>query len=216
MINSVKEKNIFNFIGKKKVVTKMELTKILKCAGKTVQRRLKLWCAITSYNKNSKYYTLPKIAKFDEYGIWHFSGISFSKYGNLNETVIRLIKVSEAGLTGRELGNILGMEPRSFLLYFSNHAKLNRKKFNGRFVYFMAGKNQCRKQEGKREELEQISKVPFPSDHEAVVILIEFIKHPALSLDELTRNLCKKGIKSNREVIENFFVHHGLEKKTQN
>lgn len=198
---------------KKKVMTKKELIKNLNCAGRTVQRRLKSWQAITSYNKNSKYYTLPEIAHFNRFGIWHYQSVSFSKYGNLNCTVVQLIKNSDAGLTGQELGDIINLTPRSFLSQFRDNKSICREKFNGRFVYYSIDEEQGKKQKKNRLEQEEQLTTKLPSDTEAVMILVEFIKNPDWSTDDIASNLLTKGIICSHDVIERLLIYHDLIKK---
>jgi len=61
-----------------------------------------------------------------------------SRYGNLKQTVIELVRRSEAGLDATEMRAILRLEPRSFLSAFANHPQLRREKTQGRFVYYAA------------------------------------------------------------------------------
>ena len=100
-MTSRKEKQtreVFKLFKKLKVLTIIKLIAIMMCSDRTIQRRLKSWGTHTSYNKNCRYYTLPDIPKFNHYGIWKYKGIFFSKFGNLKNTVIAVIKQSESGL----------------------------------------------------------------------------------------------------------------------
>lgn len=85
-----------------------------------------------SYNKNGRYYTLPDVPEFDAHGPWRWRGILFSQYGNLTQTVIELIRRSEAGLDAVEVGERLGLDPRSLLSPFADHPLLRREKTQGR------------------------------------------------------------------------------------
>jgi hypothetical protein len=87
----------------------------------TARRRLKAWRAYTSYNRNGRYYTLPEIAQFDDMGLWRHQGAFFSKHGNLKQTLVHLVVHSVQGLSGAEFGEILGLQPRSFLSHFRDH-----------------------------------------------------------------------------------------------
>jgi hypothetical protein len=166
-----------------------------------------------SYNKNGRYYTLPNVPEFDPYGLWRWRGILFSQYGNLTQTVIEMVRRSEAGLDAAELGERLGLAPRSFLSAFADHPLLRREKMQGRFVYYAADpdlysqQRQCRglRSASGRE----------PSELEAVAILVEKVKHPALSVDELCRRLRRRKLSVEPQMIRNLFARHGLaEKKT--
>jgi len=204
---------ILRIFRSKKIMTKDEFIKLLNCTGRTVQRRLKSWQAITSYNRNGKYYSLPEVAIFNSFGIWHYQGASFSQYGNLNCTVVQLIKNSSAGLTGQELGDIINLTPRSFLSHFRDNKSICREKFNGRFVYYSVDDVQCKKQRKKRSEQEKQLTEKLPSDTDAVMVLVEFIKHPDWSTDDLASNLFAKGISCSHDAIERLLIHHDLVKK---
>jgi hypothetical protein len=52
--------------------------------------------------------------------------------------------------------------------------------------------------------------VRMPTDCEAVAILIEKIKQPSLSDEELSRNLKKQNVFVESEIIHAFFARHNL------
>ncbi len=67
----------------KKVISLDELVRLLSRSTRTAQRQLKEWGTYTSYNQNGRYYVLPDIPTFDEYGLWRFKNAFFSMHGNL-------------------------------------------------------------------------------------------------------------------------------------
>jgi len=156
---------------------------------------------------------LPEIVNFGLHGIWHYKDISFSKYGNLNETVIHLVHTADAGLTGCELGEILNLEPRSFLSHFRENSKLYRKKFDGRFIYFSGEIKYRKNQIEKRKKQEKIIEAEFPTDAQAVMILVELLKQPTLSATELAEKLSRQGTKITCYAIDQLLIHHDLIKK---
>jgi len=199
---------------KEKVVTILLLTAWLSCSVATARRRLKAWGALTSYNRNGRYYTLPQIAKFDDNGLWRYQGIFFSKHGNLKQTLIHLITHSQQGLSGAELGDLLGLQPRSFLSHFRDHAALSRENLMGRWIWFSADPEKGKKQ--KQAQLAHaVAKGPrMPSDMEAVMILVDLITHPNSRLEQISRRLKSKGFAIDVEAIRQLLVHHDLLKKT--
>ena len=94
---------------RRKVLTIMELTSLLGLSDRSIHRRLKKWKALTSYNHNGRYYTLPSTPCFDENGIWHFRDISFSSQGTLKKTVVSIVTSSLQGLSANEIGKMLNM-----------------------------------------------------------------------------------------------------------
>src|SRR5680860_1551338 len=89
--------------GKKKVLTIGDLVNRMEVSEITVRRKLKQSGALTGYNKNGKYYTLPHIPTFDSHGLWNYKDIRFSKYGNLNRTIPGLIGEFYRGLYVHEI-----------------------------------------------------------------------------------------------------------------
>ena len=80
------------------VMTLSQLEIFLSCSQRSVQRYLSKWGSLRSYNYNGKYFTLPRIARFDSFGVWKYQDIGFSKFGNLKDTVVQLVSNSTAGL----------------------------------------------------------------------------------------------------------------------
>jgi hypothetical protein len=192
----------------KKVVTLAELTVHLRCSPRTVQRRLADWQAITSYNRNGSYYTLPDIAAFDANGLWRYRGAFFSRFGNLPETFVQLVSNSEAGLTAADAGALLGLRPSSFLWSLREHPALKREKHQGLYIYYSSVPAGYKKQREQRGLMRRGCRLPV--DFEAVAILVEKIKCPSLSNEALSQRLRKQRLSIEPEVIENLFVKHDL------
>ncbi len=199
---------------KEKIVTIVLLATWLSCSIPTARRRLKAWKAYTSYNHNGRYYTLPGVAKFDANGLWRFQGVFFSKHGNLKQTLVHLIIHSVQGLSGSELGELLGLQPRSFLSHFRSHPALCREEMMGRWIWFAADPKVRNKQRNARLA-QDVTPVPrMPSDMEAVMILVDLIAHPNSGLEQIAHRLKPKGIDIDVEAIRQLLAHHDLLKKT--
>ncbi len=184
-----------------------EVAELIHSSIHTARRRLKTWQARNSYNHNGRYYTLPDVPAFDVNGLWRWRGVFFSQYGNLKQTVIELVRRAQAGLDAGEMRSLLGLDPRSFLSAFANHPRLRREKAQGRFVYYCADPSVYAEQQ-QRRGLSAKGRQPTP--FEAIAILVEKIKHPALSNEALSRRLKKQKLSVEPETIENLFVRHGL------
>jgi len=204
--NSLKQ--VSRIIRRKKVVTLEELASSLQCSKRTVQRRLAKLKTLRSYNRNGSYYTLADIAEFDANGLWHYRGTCFSRFGNLPRTFIQLVHNSPAGLTFHETGELIGLEPGSFIWSFHNHPKIKRQKYQSKYVYFASEPTLYAQQQQNRIVLHRSKKLP--SDLEAIAILVAKIKEPQLNFDELSAKLKKAKLSIGPEVIENLFVHHNL------
>jgi hypothetical protein len=207
--------DVLQILRKEKVITIKRLVDLLHCCERTVQRHLRKWPTYTSYNCNGRYYTLPDIPQFDEYGLWGYRGIFFSRNGNLRHTIVALITNAPAGLAVSETADLVKVPLRSFMAQGRNLQKLQREKIAGRYVYFSSDEATYTEQKKKREEDEARARLSnMPTDGEAVVILVERINHPELSVEQLCLRLNKKGRRIKREIIRNLFECHGLLKKT--
>ena len=190
------------------ILTLAEVADLIQSSVYTARRRLKEWEALTSYNQNGRYYALPDVPTFDANGLWQRRGVYFSRYGNLKQTVVELVRRSKAGLDAGELRSLLGLDPRSFLSAFATHPQLVREKSRGRFVYYFSDPALCDKQRHCRSALNATGRQSTPS--EAVAILVEKIKHPKLSTEALSRRLRKQNLFVTPEIIQNLFIRHNL------
>lgn len=190
------------------ILTVGEVADLIDSTIHTARRRLKQWGAMTSYNHNGRYYTLPDVPEFDLNGVWHYRGVSFSRYGNLKQTVIELVRCAQAGLDAAEMRSALGVDPRSFLSAFAADPRISREKSRGRFVYYCADPAVYEKQRQRRWALNTKGRQPSPA--EAVAILVEKIKRPKLSNEALSQRLKKQNLSVPPQIIDNLFRHHGL------
>ncbi len=199
---------------KEKIVTVALLMTWLSCSMPTARRRLKEWGAYTSYNHNGRYYTLVEIPEFDDHGLWQYRGVFFSKHGNLKQTVVHLVTHSEQGLSGSELGELLGLQPRSFLSHFRTHPGLYRERLMGRWLWFTADPKVRKKQKQTRLARVAAKTSRMPSDMEAVTILVDLINHPNSSLDRIAHRLKQKGLNVDEQAIRRLLAHQDVLKKT--
>jgi len=195
-----------------KIMTIEQIAKGLNRSIPTARNRLKQWKAFTSYDKNGRYYVLPEIPKFDSNQLWSTKNIHFSRYRNLKSTLIGVVENSDSGLNGMEIGQVLGLDPRSFLSHFGKSPALRREKVHDRFIYFSFDKfeQQFNKRIDKTE-----SKTTSPLSAEVgIIVLVEKIKHPRKDLQRLTKHLQNKGISVTVKEAHDFLRDYDLLKKT--
>ena len=196
-----------------RVMTIAELAMGLSCSVRTGQRYLGRWGSIRSYNHNGRYFTLPGIPEFNQFGIWIFTGIGFSRYGNLRETVINLIETSTGGMSAAELGKVMGVNPHSFMSQIGLDSRLLREKVSGRLVYFCAKSEVCDAQRRARLTGEARGPCRLPSEAQAVTILVCLIKNQDATIDELVQEVAKHHRGIDQRMIERLLEYHGLTKK---
>ncbi|MCP4756933.1 MAG: hypothetical protein GY866_39220 [Proteobacteria bacterium] len=205
---------VFGVFRKRKILTMSKLLEILGCSERTIQRRLKNWNVYTSYNRNGRYYTLSDIPRFDRHGIWKFNGVFFSKYGNLKNTVIAVVKRSNSGLSARELGEITGLSSYAFLSHFKSVSDIEREKRRGVYIYFSSDPDEFAEQKRERNGIvHPTAPLDLPSDGDAIGILVELIRNPADDIDRLARRIRRKGISVPTSKITNLLAYHGILKK---
>ena len=212
MIHPQRERNALAEFRGRKVLTVSQLRELLQCSVSTVRNRLRAWRVYTSFNQNGRYYTLPRIPRFDEHGLWWHKQIGFSKHGNLKQTLIQIVRDSAVGLDASQVGRLLRLAPRSFLSHFRDIAGLHRESQEGRFIYFSDEPSILLKQKSRREQAAERARAEIPSDAEAVAVFADLIKYPDSTLQGCSKRLKRKGVAVGPQAIRNLLDRHGLKK----
>ena len=188
-----------------------KLMPLLQCSAITVRRRLKKWGTFTSINQNGRYYTLPEIPEFDGNGLWKYQFVLFSKHGNLKQTIIELIKRSEMGLSAVDISKIIEIpSSSSYFSQLKQSDEIKREKHQGRFIFFSAAP--IRYQQQKRM-IEQQDTDGWPTDAQAVQILVHMIKNPGIEIERLAIESAPPGKRLDPVVVKHFLQFHDLLKK---
>lgn len=207
-------KSIENQFIEKVVVTLRELSQFLNVSIRTIQRKIRQWDTIRSYDHNGGYFSLKKLATFNSYGIWEYNNIHFSKFGTLKGTLVAIINNSSHGMDASQIRDVLGMDTRSFLFQYKDVSEIKREKIGGNYVYFSSDQQQFSEQLLKRKlDSEALAQPPLKGSA-AISVLVEAIKHPGFTSEQLSGHLHKQGIKIKPKVIQSFFAFYGIEKKT--
>lgn len=200
-------------LTRQKVFTFDQLLGILGCSVRSGRSKIKQWQALTSYNQNGRYYTMPSVPRFDSHGLWQYKGIYFSKHGTLKNTVVNLVNESGAGLAASHIGQMLGLSPRSFLHHFKATPGIFREKHGGVYIYFSDDEAKYESQRRKRVESIALSSAPL-SEAEAILILVSLIQHHGITLDQIMELSQIKKSRLSRAVVSDFMLRHDLVKKT--
>jgi hypothetical protein len=156
---------------------------------------------------------LPTVPRFDNDGLWQYKGVYFSRYGNLKNTIIELVRRSCSGLTGKEIGALVRLDPRSFLHHFRNTEGLQREKRDGVYVYFSGNPLTYEEQHISRSKLGHPSG-EIVSDVDAVLILSALIKHHGICFEQIIALPEIRIHKISPAAIRAFLERHDLLKKT--
>lgn len=202
------ENRVLENFRRQKIITIEQLVRLLKYSVITARRRLKKWQTYTSINKNGRYYTLPQIPVFDQNGLWRYQTVIFSKHGNLKQTIIALITGSPKGLSAVDIGQLVDLVPNSsFLSQFKDVPGVKREKHQGRFIYLSDSPEIYTRQK------QQWTTIGFPTDAQAVVILVQLIKYPHITIEQLAERIADQGQSVEPATIRSFLQFHDLLKK---
>lgn len=165
----------------------------------------------SSFSHNGRWYTLRSIPRFSREGLWFYQNIGFSRAGSLTNTLIDLTTRSPAGYTAEQLGAKLGRRCHSVLVHLCRRGSLQRRKLGRSYVYLAADPNTAASQRQAMADLESLE-VQLPAEI-AVLILVEFIKSPQKSFQQLAKAISRrKNVTVEARQIERLFEQHGLKK----
>lgn len=120
----------------KKIATMEELKEALGTdVHMTVFRKLKELGYRTSYSHGGRYYTLKRVAEFDELGLWSFRSVWFSAQGTLLSTAEACVNESEAGYFASELESLLHVSVKNALRQLEIEERVARETVSGKYLY---------------------------------------------------------------------------------
>jgi hypothetical protein len=99
------------------------------------------------------------------------------------------------------------------MVFFSRHGNL-RKTIVKLYIYFSEEEDFYLRQKEHREQLLSRREAELPADADAVLILVDRIKHPEDSIEQCARRLQKKMKHIRAQAIYVLLDYHGLLKKT--
>jgi hypothetical protein len=218
-------KALFKMFRKSYVVNLDDLFRVLETNSRmSVFRRLKDINYLTSFTDAGRYYTLPDIPAFDSMGLWFYRNVGFSRAGTLKSTVIQIVHSSEAGMTPKELLDVLRLHMPNSLhntLHDLMQGKyLNRHKVHGLHLYTNTEPDKAQKQiDARIRRIKTVSReVSLPSIETTIAVLVEALKAGDVLVDPSTvsERLCAQGVIVTVDQVTQIFSQYGLqaEKKT--
>ncbi len=124
------------FLRSHKIATLPELKGALgTSADLTVFRKLKLLDYLSSYSHSGRYYTLPAIARFDDFGLWSYEAVWFSRQGTLLATVEAFVNRSPKGYFAEELARTVHVEVQEPLRQLVEQERLSRTEIARHYLY---------------------------------------------------------------------------------
>jgi hypothetical protein len=186
----------------------------------SVFRRLSPIGYLTSYSHAGRYYTLRDIPAFDEEGLWHHQGVSFSRHGSLKKTVEHIVSDAESGRTHSELKLSLRVRVHNTLLDLVEEERIGRVELDRYFLYTSAKRRQARAQIARRKEkleTEITERQDRPSSAVVIEVLLEIIHRAKVEADPsaIAARLVARGVSVTAAQVETLLEEHGLKKTAQ-
>lgn len=213
---SERKRNIEKLFSKEKVVTIEALKNMLDTDfSKTVFRYLKEIGYLSSYNNAGKFYTLPNIPRYDEYGLWHYEAASFSRFGTLKSTISSMINGSHEGFTHGELKQLLRCRVQNTLNDLIKNNIVSRESINGLFVYTSADRKKVVDQISQREKKNRIGKSQGVGIELPIIIeiLLELLRLSIWDTKTISRNLHIRKVTVTEPQVKEVLRHYNLKKK---
>lgn len=209
---------IVELLRAKKVVKFEEIQEALCAASRTTTfRYLKQVEYVRSYNHNGCYYTSREFTIFDRLGLYSYGDICFSRDSTLDKTVSRMVCESEAGLTQRELQDLLKVRVQVLLLNAVHREIICREKVKGFYLYLHNDTVIRESQLNVRHSRIAISVYTDTDDslqidsHIVIKVLLVLIRQPGLCPPEVVRALRGYVPPVSMEQVVNVFDRYSLE-----
>jgi hypothetical protein len=163
---------VLRLLRRTKIATLDQLSAVLGSASSiTVFRKLDQLHYRTSYSHRGRFYTLDRIARFDDNGLWSHDSVWFSHFGTLVDTAAAFVNRSPSGFFVAELDQALHVSVQDTLLQLVNQGRLARQQVSGLYLYCSADLGLCQRQLQARQAAitsEIASTKLFDSDSEVV------------------------------------------------
>jgi hypothetical protein len=187
----------------------------------SVFRRLREMGYFSSYTHTGRYYTLADIPEFDEYDLWHYQAIGFSRLGTLRATVAHQVEKAEAGCTHAELESLLRVRVYNTVRELARSGEIGRESVGGSYLYLSADEHRAGRQlDVRRQQMTQLVKPSrsLPAQEVVVAVLVEALQaSEGLALASVVAGrLAARGRTVSVEQVQRVYEHFGLQagKKT--
>jgi hypothetical protein len=97
----------------------------------TVLRKLRPLRYLCSYSHGGRFYTLERLAQFDEHGLFRVGSACFSRLGSLVDTAAHWVNESAAGYYVAELNRELAVNTKDALRLLARHRRVVREEIAG-------------------------------------------------------------------------------------
>lgn len=146
-----------------------------------------------SYNHNGRYYTKHDPSRYDRFGLWSYGDIYFSMDGSLKNTVRRLVREAEAGVTHQELYACLRVRVHNTLYELLGKGEIERERVISIYIYLHIDHTIQKAQIRRRTEQIAYQQAAAAkgklSDQIIIQVLLTLIHHPGAKAADVVRYL---------------------------
>jgi hypothetical protein len=216
-----REQRIVNWLRTRKVATMRHLQHQFQVCHMTVFRALKKYGYHTSYNHNAGYYALADVPQFDDWGLWAYRDVRFSRWGTLPDTLVALVEQAPAGLAASELEERLQTAVANLLARLVQHGRLQRQPLPGHRVVYLASAAEASRQQWEQRQqqlsaaaVKQAAALPTGCPAAVVIaVLRQMILAPEESPEQAARRLQTEGVRVTARQVRQVREYYALEKK---
>ena len=195
-----------------RVLTLDDLGRRLCVSRRTVLRRLREHGCFSSYNHCGWYLTIGEVAGFDSRGLFACGVARFSRHGALKETLKHFVDASTSGMTHEELCELLGVRVHNPLLDLTTEGAIARLRHGPVFVYVSAA-SEVQEAQIRARSLAFGDVAPRPTSRQVIAVLLELIRDPKASREEIVSRCQRSGVRITRETLDAIFTRYDLDKK---
>jgi hypothetical protein len=210
------EKSLSRLFNRQPVADLSRIKRVLGTDSRATVARILLEVGyLTSYSHAGRYYTLERIPRFDEDGLWAHGEILFSKHRTLRATIVHFVNTATAGQTHAELQSRLSIRVHDTLRDLLEAELIGRTAIEDLYVYLNANRSKAQRQISARRKLLQQDprNAPLPNRNAIIDVLRIFIHHPREDPVSLATLLEREGRHVSPLEIQAVFEKYGLGKK---
>ena len=215
------EQRVIAWLRKATVATMKQIRHQFHISHMTVVRALKKFGYYASYNHNASYYVLRDVPEFDDWGLWAYRDIRFSRYRTLLATIVAVVEKAPAGLTVPELEQRLATKAGNVVCRLVSRGGVRRERLAGRHVVYLASDPEVGSQQLERRQ-RQLPEAAAPGAAElpsrcSPVDVIEVLRAVIVTSDDdpdrMARRLQAGGTRITAGQVRRVLAHYGVEKK---
>jgi hypothetical protein len=215
------EQKIIGWLRKVTTATMTQIRHEFEVSHMTVVRALKKFGYYASYNYNASYYVLRDVPAFDDWGLWAYRDVRFSRYRTLPATIVALVTAAPAGLTVQELEDRLQTKAANLVSTLAHRGQVQSEGLPGRRAVYLATDPGVRAQQLElrqrplqRESSGSTAELPFGcSALQVIAILRAMILQSDDDANHLARSLQARGNHVTAGQVHRVLDHYGIKKK---